>query len=117
VAVIVVPGPKPSQYSVIHLLQSLPEKRGEEELVPLGTPLAAAVSPAAPTRPPAHSPLSAREVEVLRLLADGVSTSAVADSLFISVATVRNHIQKTLRKLDVHSKLEAVALALRSRLI
>ena len=121
VAVIVVPGPKPSQYSIIHLLQPLPAERKGGDLVSLGSPPAAAAAAAVATAafppPPAHSSLSAREVEVLRLLADGASTSAVADRLFISVATVRNHIQNILRKLDVHSKLEAVSLALRSRLI
>jgi len=71
--------------------------------------------PSAP--PPGLQPLSLRELEVLRLLADGRSNDHIADSLFISVTTVRNHIQNILRKLDVHSKLEAVALAFRSRLI
>lgn len=117
VAVIVVPGPKLSQYSVVHLLQPLPAERSEGDLVSLGAQPAAGAAPAAVTPPPARSSLSAREVEVLRLLADGASTRAVADTLFISVATVRNHIQNILRKLDVHSKLEAVSLALRSRLI
>jgi len=51
------------------------------------------------------------------LVADGTGTSEIADTLFISVATVRNHVQNILRKLEVHSKLEAVAVALRSRLI
>ncbi len=50
-----------------------------------------------------------REAEVLQLMADGKSTQEIADALFISVATVRHHVQSILRKLDVHSRLEAVA--------
>jgi DNA-binding NarL/FixJ family response regulator len=64
--------------------------------------------------PPA---LTAREVEVLRHLAEGLSTREIADTLYISVATVRTHIQNVLQKLDVHSQAQAVALALRKRLI
>ncbi len=51
--------------------------------------------------------LSPREQEILRLVAGGYSTSAIAESLFISKATVRNHVQSILKKLGVHSRLEA----------
>ena len=51
--------------------------------------------------------LSPREQEILRLLATGRSTRAVAEALFISTATVRNHVQRILKKLGVHSRLEA----------
>jgi len=79
---------------------------------------AAPVAFAAASQPPGRSgSLSKREVEVLRLMADGASTEEIAVSLFISHTTVRNHIQNTLRKLEVHSRLEAVSLALRIRLI
>jgi DNA-binding NarL/FixJ family response regulator len=61
--------------------------------------------------------LTSREIQILRLLADGTSTQGIADSLFISVTTTRNHVQNILRKLDVHSKLEAVSLALRTHLL
>jgi DNA-binding NarL/FixJ family response regulator len=43
-------------------------------------------------------------------MAEGAKNTEIAESLFISVPTVRNHIQHVLRKLDVHSKLEAVSL-------
>ena len=58
-----------------------------------------------------------REHEVLRLLASGASTGAIATKLGISPATARNHITKILRKLGVHSRLEAVTLALRNGVI
>jgi two-component system response regulator DevR len=61
--------------------------------------------------------LTKREREVLVLIASGMSTAAIAAQLFVSVNTVRNHVQRTLLKLDAHSKLEAVAIAVREGLI
>ncbi len=61
--------------------------------------------------------LTRREVEVLRLMASGLNTGAMADRLHVSRATVRNHIQHILAKLGVHSRLEAVAYANRHRLV
>lgn len=55
------------------------------------------------------SALTRREGEVLRHLAAGEDLQAIADELFISHATVRNHVQHILRKLDVHSIHQAVA--------
>jgi len=57
--------------------------------------------------------LTPRERDVLRLLTEGLDGAAIADQLFLSPATVRNHIQHILAKLGVHSRVEAVALALR----
>jgi DNA-binding NarL/FixJ family response regulator len=61
--------------------------------------------------------LSEREREVLTLLAEGLATKAIAEQLYLSVHTVRNHIQRILMKLDAHSKLEAVAVALREGIV
>jgi PAS domain S-box-containing protein len=61
--------------------------------------------------------LTRREVEVLRLLATGVKTKEIADRLHVSEATVRNHVQHILIKLGAHTRLEAVALAMRHRLL
>lgn len=61
--------------------------------------------------------LTHREREVLRLLASGTSTQVMAKRLFISPATTRNHIHHLLTKLGVHSRLEAVAFALRNGLL
>ena len=60
--------------------------------------------------------LSRRERDVLRLMTQGRNTAAIADCLRLSPATVRNHAQSILAKLGVHSRLEAVAFATRSRL-
>lgn len=61
--------------------------------------------------------LTSRELEVLRMLSDGVSTRRIAERLFISVNTARNHVQRVIRKLDTHSRLEAVAAARRAGLL
>lgn len=65
------------------------------------------------TRPRPVEPLTARELEVLQLLAEGSSTSQASDKLGISSATLRAHVQAILRKLGAHSRLEAVAEAAR----
>lgn len=61
--------------------------------------------------------LSQREVEVLQLLADGSTTADIASSLFVSTNTVRNHISSIIRKLGVHSRLEAVSLGIKQGLV
>jgi PAS domain S-box-containing protein len=57
--------------------------------------------------------LSPRELEVLRLLAAGRSTAEIAQELHISRVTVRNHVQRVLKKLGVHSRMEAVLACVR----
>ena len=63
------------------------------------------------------STLTDREREVLQLLAEGSPNQVVADKLFLSVNTVRKHVQSILTKLGSHSKLEAVAIAVREGVI
>jgi two-component system, NarL family, nitrate/nitrite response regulator NarL len=63
------------------------------------------------------SDLTAREAEVLRLLAQGRSNPQIATALDIRLATVRNHVQSVIEKLHAHSKLEAVATATRLGII
>jgi LuxR family maltose regulon positive regulatory protein len=53
-------------------------------------------------------PLSARELEVLRLLADGLSNQEIAQELVIAVGTVKNHLKNVYGKLGVHSRTQAV---------
>jgi len=66
---------------------------------------------------PARPPLSSREAEILRRLAAGESTESIADALGIRVATARKHIQNILKKLGVHSKLQAAAYAVKAGLV
>jgi DNA-binding NarL/FixJ family response regulator len=69
------------------------------------------------TAPTLEEPLTVREMEVLRLLAGGASTSVSSETLGISTATLRAHVQAILRKLGAHSRLEAVAEAARIGLV
>jgi DNA-binding CsgD family transcriptional regulator len=66
-----------------------------------------------PEAPISVSPLTAREREIVLLLSNGYAALNIAAKLNLSHATVRNHIQNVLRKLDVHSQVEAVALSFR----
>jgi len=60
--------------------------------------------------------LSRRELDVLRLMTQGLNTAGIAGRLRLSRATVRNHAQNIFAKLGVHSRLEAVAFATTHRL-
>jgi two-component system nitrate/nitrite response regulator NarL len=61
--------------------------------------------------------LSARELEVLRLTADGLSAAEIAERLYLSKTTVRTHLQHVYEKLGVGDRTTAVARALRSGLL
>jgi DNA-binding NarL/FixJ family response regulator len=84
----------------------------------------APVTPALPPRP-VRDPsvelrvrtLSAREREILGLLVNGHSNRRIAEECYLSLNTVRTHVQNVLVKLGVHSKLEAVAFALEHQVV
>ncbi len=61
--------------------------------------------------------LTPRELDVLQLLAAGLSTDDIGRQLGLSRATVRNHVQNLLPKLGVHSRIEATVVALRAGLV
>ena len=61
--------------------------------------------------------LSERERQVLAMLARGWSNRRIAETCFLSLNTVRTHVQNVLVKLGVHSKLEAVAFALEHQVV
>lgn len=61
--------------------------------------------------------LSVREIEVLEQLAQGLSYTIIADNLFLSPSTIRKHIENIYKKLQVHSKIEAVQKARNNNLI
>ncbi len=61
--------------------------------------------------------LSEREREILGMLADGVPNKEIAARLFLSPETIRTHVRNAMRKLDADTRTQAVALAIRERLI
>ena len=61
--------------------------------------------------------LTPRQLEVLKLLAEGLNTEAIADRLTISLDTARNHIRAVRQELDCHTRLEAVVTARRLGLV
>ena len=67
--------------------------------------------------PTTFTELSSRETEILRCLARGDKSAEIAKQLFISRTTVNNHIQHIFKKLDAHSRLEAVRRAEQAGLI
>jgi LuxR family transcriptional regulator, maltose regulon positive regulatory protein len=69
----------------------------------------------APT--PAVETLTRKELEILQLLAEGLSNAAIAARLFISETTVRTHLRSINAKFGSHSRTQAVAVARRLKLI
>ena len=63
------------------------------------------------TAPPTASELSEREIEVLRLVADGLSNKEIAEKLFIAEGTAKNHVSNILSKLEARDRAQAVARA------
>jgi putative two-component system response regulator len=63
------------------------------------------------------SQLTVREIEVLDLVARGLQVEAIAGQLFLSMHTVRNHVQRAMEKLGAHSRLEAVTIAVRQGIV
>lgn len=61
--------------------------------------------------------LTPRELQVLQALAEGLASPDLCERLFISRNTLRTHVQNIMMKLHVHSKLEAVTVGLRNRII
>jgi DNA-binding NarL/FixJ family response regulator len=61
--------------------------------------------------------LTDREMEVLKLVAQGLNNRDIAKELFISENTVKNHIRNILEKLHLHSRMEAVVYAVREKLL
>lgn len=63
---------------------------------------------------PKYLPLSVREIEVLDCVAQGLSNKEIAEALFITEQTVKNHMTSVLRKLNVNDRVQAVLCAVRN---
>ncbi len=111
-------GGHPSLATIVHVLRD-----PEAPASPLERELAEAVDEGPTPRPALRTAagevasLTDREQEILRKMAQGLTTDGIAAELFISPVTVRNHIAKILSKLDVHTKLAAVAFAYQHGLV
>ena len=82
-----------------------------------GAPRQTAAADPPPVRPPGVDELTARELEVLVLLADGLSNAEIAAKLFVGEATVKTHVARVLMKLGVRDRVQAVILAFRAGLV
>lgn len=98
-----------SRFALIRQIQRLTAGLGLETGIHTVTAEAEGAEQPSPTGSPALTP---RELDVLRSLAAGHSTGRVAVLLGISPETVRSHVKSLLRKLGVHSRLEAVSVLL-----
>jgi DNA-binding CsgD family transcriptional regulator len=108
------PGPGESFDCLMHLVD---QDAGSDvaELVKRIKSAAAGRPQVPPAKDPIISvnPLTPREREIILMLSNGYAALNIAARLNLSHATVRNHIQNILRKLEVHSQVEAIAVAFR----
>lgn len=110
---------------IVHLFRDAADKKQNEQFTRqvlgaakrLQENVAASPTTLPPTAGSLAQDLTDREREVLSLLAQGLSTRDIAQSLSISPSTARNHAQNILQKLRVHSRLEAVAYAFEHGLV
>lgn len=120
---LVVPLEQSDPFALVHIFRDVSRRKEMEQFVQELSSSLAKLSESGgsntsqrPSPDPVKS-LTPRELQVLRLLAEGFGTKAIAEKLLLSPSTVGNHIQSILSKLRVHSRLEAVAFAFRLRLL
>lgn len=118
VSVFHIPAARPTLASLVHVLRENGSPTSELE-ARLGEAARRGVGPSGPrgNGDGGGVTLTPREQDILRCLAEAVPTAGIAERLEISPVTVRNHTQRILQKLGVHSKLQAVVYAYRHELI
>ena len=124
ISVLIADGENPTTPYSLHIVRQIEVGKRLDLLVrdfvvnSTGLPAEQVTTLISTTRSPARKiDLSAREHDVLKLLAKGVTTTAIAEQLHISRPTVNNHVQRILRKLDSHTRLEAIRRAEHAGLI
>jgi len=121
VGTMLIPSFKDGLWTVVHVMRRGRRSQAENLFDCRSTHAAPEAKPAShePTLPKksAASMLTGREQEILRLLANGSGVDNMAALLHISSATVRNHLQRLMGKLDVHNRVEAVAFAHKHQLV
>jgi DNA-binding CsgD family transcriptional regulator len=98
-------------------LSAVPVKDGNSVVAIFGLGQTLPAGPPAPAARASSPVLTARQLQVLRLLAEGKSTAEIARAFTISPTTVRNHVAALLTALGVHSRLQAVLKAKQSGLL
>ncbi len=122
VSIIIVLGSDSDDYHLIYLLTRIQRRRRSDQfldqiLVGVGTSTDGTHGGENARGMTEVFRLTGRQKEVLRLLADGKTSSEISDALCLSIHTIRSHIQKILRVLEVNSQLEAVTKALTLRIL
>ena len=107
VSILVIPGSRNGLQSTVHLFRDVTAAHEMEAV--LRERLAQSKPAPAPAAGDPSTPLTRREIEILRLMTSGANTKTMAEQLHVSPATIRNHVQNIFGKLGVHSRLEAVA--------
>lgn len=108
---------------IVHLIRDAARQKKHQQFIQQMLLAAQQLHETLPSLPPIPTldnppeELTGREQEVLSLLARGLSTADIAETLSITTSTVRNHVQNILNKLHVHSRLEAVAYAFEHGLV
>jgi DNA-binding NarL/FixJ family response regulator len=105
--------------SPVRILEAIKEtyEGGAPMSPPVARKVLQMVQPPAGSRAPNSFDLTEREKEVLECLVKGMSYKLIAESCFISVHTVRGHLRNIYEKLHVHSKSQAVAKAIRGKIV
>lgn len=112
ISILLVAEPRSGLRHAVHIVHPREMRRRLEQLI-----RDFVVNEAQLNKLPGGSGLSTRELEILRRLAKGSTTDKIAEELFISSNTVKNHIRHILAKLNAHSRLEAIRRAEQAGLI
>lgn len=126
VSIIAIPSKHEDLHVAAHIFREITERKKEQIVIKkiisninlLNQPEKdVQVSQISTLSPKSHAKLTHREYDVIRLLAEGRSAKDISEELYISWSTARKHIQNILTKLHLHSKLEAVAYAIKNNIV